>query len=98
MFFSHLLGPWRGVKRSNIEFLLQSQFQRFCIPIFVYVLTYKRYKTYRTRFLFCPLSLATELGLGVRWGLEVPRWSIVFPNMVMWHIKLKGMMSKTECK
>ena len=79
MFFGPPPGPWGGVKRSNIILCqLQSQFQRFCIPIFVCVLTNKIYKTNRTRFLFYLLSLATELGFGVRWGLGVPMGSIVF--------------------
>ena len=32
------------------------------------------------------------------WGAGVPRWSIFFSNMVMWHIKSTGMASRTECK
>ena len=54
------LGPWRGVKRSNIfYFQLQSHFQRFLC-----FLTNERYKTYQTGFSFCRLDHA--LGVGLR--------------------------------
>ena len=53
---------------------------------------------YRTQFLFCPLSLAPELGHGGVGGLGGAQGvKNVFQNIVMWHIKLKGMLSRTEC-
>ena len=63
------------------------------IPNFVCVLTNERYKTHQTGFSFCHLGHAPGIGL---WGAGVPRGSC-FSNMVMWHIKLTGMTSKTEC-
>ena len=54
------------------------------------VLTNKRYKTCRRGFLFWRLGHAPGVGLGVHKGL--------FFNMVMRHIKLTEMMSRTEYK
>ena len=53
------------------------------------VITNKRYKTYQRGFLFFPLGHAWECPEGQKF---------TFKNMVMWHIKLTGMMSRTECK
>ena len=65
------------------------------MPNFVCVLTNKRYKTYQTGFLFCPLGHAPGVGL---WGTGGAQGVNFFSNMVMWHIKLTRMMSRTECK
>ena len=65
------------------------------IPNFVCALTNKRYKTYRMEFLFLHLGHAPGLGLGSGGGLC--RGSILL-NMVMWNIKLTGMMDRTEYK
>ena len=69
-FFGHrALGPWGGAKRSNIiKSELQSQFQRFLKPNFVYLLTNERYKTYQTGFSFGRLGHAHGWDLGVPWG------------------------------
>ena len=60
----------------------------------------KDIKHIKQDFLFCSLCLAPELGLG---GVGALRGrsggpNFFFPNIVMWHIKLKEMMSRTECK
>ena len=83
------LGRGQKVKYHLIS--VTKSISKIFIPIFVCVLTNKRYKTYGTIFLFCPLSLVPKLGLGGASGY-------FFPNMVMWHIKLKGVMSRTEYK
>ena len=48
-------------------------------------------KNKRMRFLLCRLGRTPGVGLGVAWGH-------FFPNMVVWHIKLKGMMSRMRYK
>ena len=95
-FLPRLLGPWGGVKRSNmIKFQLQSQFQRFFIPNFVCVLTNERYKTYQTKFsLFC---LGHAPGMGF-WGAGDAQVVSFFSNMIMWHSKSTRMTSRSECK
>ena len=64
-------------------------------PNCAYVLTNERYKTYQTGFLFCRLGHAPGVGL---WGAGVARGIMLFSNMVMWHVKLTGMTSRTERK
>ena len=59
------LGPWGGVKGSNIiEFQLQSQFQRFLFQSLCENSQMKDTKHFRWDFLFCSLGYA----LGVRLG------------------------------
>ena len=66
----HPLGPWGGAKRSNIiKSELQSQFQRFFKPNFVYLLTNERSITYQTGFSFGRLGHAQGSDLGVPWGV-----------------------------
>ena len=48
-------------------------------------------KNKRMRFSLCRLGRTPGVGLVVAWGH-------FFPNMVVWHIKLKGMMSRTGYK
>ena len=67
------------------------------IPNFVCVLTNERYKTYQTEFLFCRPSHAPEVGLRGGGGAKGVK-NLFFSNMVMWHIKLMGMMGRTESK
>ena len=65
------------------------------IPNFVCVLTNERYKTYQMGF----YSIAWVMAQGWDFGaLGCPGGSILFSNMVMWHIKSTGMTSRTECK
>ena len=62
------LGPSGGAKRSNIiKSELQSQFQRFFKPNFVYLLTNERYITNQTGFSFGRLGHAQGRDLGVPW-------------------------------
>ena len=58
----------------------------------------KDIKHIKQDFLFCSLCLAPELGHGGVGALGGRPGGNFFPNIVMWHIKLKGMMSRTECK
>ena len=63
------LGPSGGAKRSNIiKSELQSQFQRFFKPNFVYLLTNERYITNQTGFSFGRLGHAQGCDLGVPGG------------------------------
>ena len=90
------LGRGHKIKYNLIS--VTKSISKIFIPIFACAFTNKRYKIYRTSFLFCPLSLVPELRLGGVEALGVPRGSIIsFQNMAMWHIKLKGMMNRTEC-
>ena len=57
------IGPGPGEGSNIIKFQLQSQFQRFFISNFVYVLTNERYKTYQTGFSYCRLGNAPGVGL-----------------------------------
>ena len=81
-------GKWSKGQRS-FNFKLQSQFKRFFISNFVFVLTNERYK-------FCCLGHAPGVGL---WGAGGAEGSnIFFSNIVMWYIKSTGMTSRTEFK
>ena len=56
----------------------------------------KDIKHIKQDFLFCTLCLAPELGQGDVGALGGAQGvQIFFPNIVMWHIKLKEMMSRT---
>ena len=50
------------------------------------VLANKICETYQKRLLFCRLCHARGWGLGVK--------NLISPDMVIWHIKLKGMVSR----
>ena len=97
-FWPRPLGPWGGVKRSNIiKFQLQSQFQRFLYQTLCVFSQIKDTKHIRRDFYSVPWVMPQGSDFG---GLGVPRGSkkIFFSNMVMWHIKSTGMKSRTECK
>ena len=84
------LGPWGGTKGRislNLNYLLIVNFKYFN-PNFVCLLTNERYKTYKTGFSLGPLGHAQGLGT---WGAGGQKFN--FLNMIMWHIKLKGMNS-----
>ena len=73
-----------GEGSQIIKFQLQSQFQRFLYQTLCVL-------TYLTRFSFChqghaPCPQGWDFGGG---GLVK---NLIFPNMVMWHIKLKGVI------
>ena len=79
MFLPRLLGPWGGVKRSNIIlFKLQSQFLRFLYQT-LFVLTNERYKIYQTAFSFCHLGHSP--GVGRWWCPGVKKY--FFSNMAI---------------
>ena len=88
-------GPGEGSKgQISFNFNYKVNFKDF-IPNFVCVLTNESYKTYHTGFLFRHLGHAP--GVGLR-GAGVLRGSKkIYSNMVMWHIKLTRMTSRTEC-
>ena len=61
--------------------------------------TNERYKTYQTGFSFCHLGHAPGVGLWGAGGAQGGGGQKSFlSNMVMWHIKSTGMMSRTKCK
>ena len=86
---STLLGPspWGPgeVQRSTIIF--EKSISKIFILNFMFVI-----KNKRMRFSLCRLGRTPAVGLGVAWG------QFFFANMVVWHIKLKGMMSRTGYK
>ena len=67
------------------------------IPNFVCVLTNERYKIYQTGFSFCRLGHAPGVGLRGTGGAQGVKKKF-YSSMVMWHMKLTGMTSRTECK
>ena len=87
------LGPSEGDKRSNIiKFQQQSQFQKFVYQTLCVILETKDMKHIKGD--FCSDAWV----MPKVWDLGAPRGSTFFSNMVMWHIRLTGMMSKTEYK
>ena len=94
-FLPRPLGQWgRGQKVKYNLISSTKSISKIYIINFVCVLTNERYKTYQTGFLFCRLGHAPGVGLG---GAQVVKKNIFF-NMVMWHVKLTRMTSRTECK
>ena len=92
-----LAPPPGGQKVKYHVISITKSFSEICLPNFVCVLTNIRYKTYQKGLSFCRLGHAPGVGLwgtGGSQGVE----NYFFPNMVMWHIKLTGMTSRTECK
>ena len=84
-------GPWGCVKRSNIiKFQLQnfSQFQRFLNQTLCVFSQIKDIKHIKQDFYSVGRVMPGVLGVK----------KLSFPNMVMRHIKLKGMMSRTGYK
>ena len=80
----HPLGPWGGAKRSNIiKSELQSQFQRFLKPNFVYLLANEIYITYQTGFSFGRLGQAQGWDLGYRGGLGVKKFFFPKFNQIL---------------
>ena len=71
--------PWGPGEGSKVNYQIRKVNFKDFIPNFMFVLKNKR----NGIFIMSPLSYS-------RGGLGVARGSIFFPNMVMWHIKLKG--------
>ena len=82
-------GPGEGQKgQISWNFIHKVNFI-FFKPNVVCFLTNERYKTYHTGFSFGRLGHAPGFGT---WGAGGSKFN--FLNMIMWHIKLKGMSSK----
>ena len=85
------LSPGEGLKVKDHLISITKSISNIFMPNFVCVLTNERYKTYQTGFYF------------VAW-VVLQGWDFAAmgcpggQNMVMWHIKLTGMTSKTICK
>ena len=85
LFWGRPPGAQGRVQRSTIIF--EKSISKIFILNFMFAL-----KNKRIRFSLCRLGRTPGVGLGVAWG------QFFFPNMVVWHIKLKGMMSRTGYK
>ena len=89
------LGKGQKVKYHLIS--ITKSISKTFIPSFVCVLTNERYKTYQTRFSLCSLGHAPGVGLWGAGGAQVVKKNKI-SNMVMLHIKLRGIVSRTEYK
>ena len=88
-FFAIPLGPQGGFK-GQLSYL-KSQFQRF---LYQTLCLFSKIK--EMGFSFCRLGHTPG---GGTWGcLGVKSFLFFLPNMVLWHIKLKGMVSRTGYK
>ena len=84
------LGPWGGAKSSNIINLnYKVNFKDFLNQTLCVFSQMKDIKHIKTGFSFSPLGHAPVFGT---WGAGGQKFH--FLNMVMWHIKLKGMSSR----
>ena len=81
-FFGHSPGAPGRVQRSTIIF--EKSISKIFIPNFMFVLKNKR----NGIFIMSPGSYSRGWDFGLLGG------QIFFPNMVVWHIKLKGMVSR----
>ena len=91
IFWPRSLGHWRGVKRSStIKLQFQSQFQRFLYQTLCVFSQIKDIKHIKQDFHSVAWVMLQMWDFGVK--------KLIFPNMDMVHIKLKGMMSRTEYK
>ena len=84
----------RDQKVKNHLISITKSFSKIFIPNFVCVLTNEIYKIYQTGFIFCCLGHAPGVGLWGAWGAQGVK-NYFFPNIVMWHIKLMGMTTRT---
>ena len=82
------LGP-RGGFKGQLSYL-KSQLQKFFTPNFMFVLKNKR----NGIFIMSPGSYYRGWDLGLLGGQNLKK----IPKMVVWHIKLKGMVSRMEYK
>ena len=85
----HFLGPspWGPGEGSKVNYQIRKVNFKDFIPNFMFVLKKKKWD-----FHYVAWVILQGVGLGVACG------SIFFPNMVVWHIKLKGMVSRTGNK
>ena len=89
------LGRGQKVKYHLIS--ITKSISKIFTPNFVCVLTNERYRTYQTVLSFCHLGHAPGVGLRGTGDAEGVKRDF-YSSMVMWHIKLTGMTSRTECK
>ena len=80
---AHYFLPHPPGEGSKSQISITKSISKIILPNFVCVLTNK---TDQAGFAFCRLGHAPGC-LGVK--------NSIFPNMVMWHIKLKGMVNRT---
>ena len=85
--------PLGRSQKVKYQISITKSISKIFIPNFVCVLTNERYKTYQTGIILYHLGHAPGVRL---WGTGGQKKG--FSNMVMWHIKLTGMTSKTEFK
>ena len=85
----------RGPKVKCHLILITKSISKIFIPNFVCLLTHERYKTCQTGFSFCRLGHAPGVGL---WGARGAQGVNFFFKHGLWHIKSRGMKSRTECK
>ena len=80
--------PWGPGEGSKVNYQIRKVDFKIFIPNFMFVLKNKR----NGIFIMSPGSYSRGWDLGLLGG------KFFFPNMVMWHIKLKGMVSRTGNK
>ena len=82
----HFFGPspWGPGEGSKVNYQIRKVNFKDFIPNFMFVLKNKK----KWDFHYVAWVILQGVGLGVACG------SIFFPNMVVWHIKLKGMVSR----
>ena len=98
MFWPRPLGPWGGVKRSNIiKSQLQSQFQRVLFQTLC-VFSQKSYKTYQTGFSLCSLGHAPGVGLWGAGGAQVVKKVIFKHGHVAYQIDEDYKQNKMQFK
>ena len=85
----------RGQKVNYHLIPITKSISKIFIPNFVCVLTNEDTKHIRQDLHSVPWVMPQGWDFG---ALGVPRGSIFFSNMVMWHIKSTGMISRTEYK
>ena len=95
-FWPGALGRGQKVKYHLIS--ITKSISKIFIPNFVCALTDEIYKTYQTRCSFCCLDHAPGVGLWGAGGAQGVKKKNFSSNMVIWHIKMTGMTSRTECK
>ena len=85
-FWPGALGRGQKVKYNLISITVYINFKDFFIPNLV---CFSQIKDKKTSPVSCPR--------GEAWGFLGVK-NLIFPNMVTWHIQLKGMMSRTGYK
>ena len=92
--------PWTGEGsrgQISLNFNYKVNFKGFYTKLCVCVLTNERYKIYQTGFIIYHLGHAPGMRRWCARGAQGGQ-KFIFSNIIMWHIKLKGMTSRAECK